>query len=222
MVKKIILSWSGGKDSAMAFMELSRDSRYKIESLLTTVTAGYDRISMHGVHVSLLEEQADSLGLLLIKVAIPQGSSNEQYESAMRKVLAGAQAKGVTAVAFGDLFLEDVRRYREEKLSQIGMGAVFPIWMRSTRELASSFLKAGFKAILVCVDSDSLNQSFAGRAFDESLLADLPRSVDPCGENGEFHTFVYAGPIFDHPISIRVGETVLRENRFWFCDLLPG
>ncbi len=221
-MKKVILSWSGGKDSAMAFMELSRDSRYKIESLLTTVTAGYDRISMHGVRVSLLEEQADSLGLPLIKVAIPQGSSNEQYESAMRKVLVGAQAKGVTAVAFGDLFLEDVRRYREEKLSQIGMAAVFPIWKRNTRELASSFLKAGFKAILVCVDSNSLDQSFAGRAFDESLLADLPRSVDPCGENGEFHTFVYAGPIFDHPISIRLGETVLRENRFWFCDLLPG
>jgi uncharacterized protein (TIGR00290 family) len=222
MVKKIILSWSGGKDSAMAFMELSRDSRYKIESLLTTVTAGYDRISMHGVHVSVLEEQADSLGLPLIKVAIPQGSSNEQYESAMRKVLAGAQAKGVTAVAFGDLFLEHVRRYREEKLSQIGIVAIFPIWKRSTRELANSFLKAGFRAILVCVDSNSLDQSFAGRAFDESLLADLPRSVDPCGENGEFHTFVYAGPIFDHPISIRLGETVLRENRFWFCDLLPG
>jgi len=123
----MILSWSGGKDSAMAFIELSRDSRYNIELLLTTVTAGYDRISMHGVHVSLLEEQADSLGLPLIKVAIPQGSSNEQYESAMRKVLDGAQAKGVTAVAFGDLFLEDVRRYREEKLSQIGMDAIFPI-----------------------------------------------------------------------------------------------
>jgi uncharacterized protein (TIGR00290 family) len=140
----------------------------------------------------------------------------------MRKVLAGAQAKGVIAVAFGDLFLEDVRRYREEKLSQIGMAAVFPIWKRSTRELANSFLKAGFRAILVCVDSNSLDQMFAGRVFDELLLADLPRSADPCGENGEFHTFVYAGPIFDHPISIRFGETVLRENRFWFCDLLPG
>jgi uncharacterized protein (TIGR00290 family) len=222
MVQKVILSWSGGKDSAIAFIELSRDPRYKIGSLLTTVTAGYDRVSMHGIRVSLLEEQANSLGLPLIKVTIPQGSSNEQYESAMRKILTRAQADGVTAVAFGDLFLEDIRRYREEKLTQVGMKAVFPIWKRDTRELANSFLKAGFKAFLVCVDSKFLNRSFAGRAFDESLLADLPHDVDPCGENGEFHTFVHAGPIFNRPILVRLGEIVLRENRFWYCDLLPG
>lgn len=222
MVQEVILSWSGGKDSAMTFMELSRDPRYKIGSLLTTITAGYDRVSMHGIRVSLLEEQASSLGLPLIKVTIPQGSSNEQYESAMRKTLTRAQTDGVTAVAFGDLFLEDVRRYREEKLSQVGMEAVFPIWKRDTRELANSFLKAGFKAVLVCLDSRFLDRSFAGRAFDESLLADLPHGVDPCGENGEFHTFVHAGPIFNHPILVRPGEIVLRENRFWYCDLLPG
>ena len=222
MVQKVILSWSGGKDSAIAFIELSRDPRYKIGSLLTTVTAGYDRVSMHGIRVSLLEEQANSLGLPLIKVTIPQGSSNEQYESAMRKILTRAQADGVTAVAFGDLFLEDIRRYREEKLTQVGMKAVFPIWKRDTRELANSFLKAGFKAFLVCVDSKFLNRSFAGRAFDESLLADLPHDVDPCGENGEFHTFVHAGPIFNRPILVSLGEIVLRENRFWYCDLLPG
>jgi uncharacterized protein (TIGR00290 family) len=221
MAQKVILSWSGGKDSALAFMELSRDPRYRIGSLLTTITAGYDRVSMHGVRVSLLEEQASSLDLPLIKVTIPQGSSNEQYESAMRNVLSRAQADGVTAVAFGDLFLEDIRRYREEKLSQVGMEAVFPIWKRDTRELADSFLKAGFKAVLVCVDSRFLDRSFAGRAFDESLLADLPHSVDPCGENGEFHTFVYAGPIFNRSIVVRLGEIVLRENRFWYCDLLP-
>ena len=222
MVQKTILSWSGGKDSAIAFMELSRDSRYKVESLLTTVTEGYDRVSMHGVRVPLLEEQASSLGVPLVKVTIPQGSSNEQYESAMRKVLTNAQADGVTAVAFGDLFLEDIRRYREEKLSQVGMEAVFPIWKRDTRELAHSSLKVGFKAVIVCVDSSFLDRSFVGRAFGESFLADLPRGVDPCGENGEFHTFVHAGPIFRRPISIRIGETVLRENRFWFCDLLQG
>jgi uncharacterized protein (TIGR00290 family) len=221
MVQKVILSWSGGKDSAIAFIELSRDPRYKIGSLLTTVTAGYDRVSMHGIRVSLLEEQANSLGLPLIKVTIPQGSSNEQYESAMRKILTRAQADGVTAVAFGDLFLEDIRRYREEKLTQVGMKAVFPIWKRDTRELANSFLKAGFKAFLVCVDSKFLNRSFAGRAFDESLLADLPHDVDPCGENGEFHTFVHAGPIFNRPVLVRLGEIVLRENRFGYCDLLP-
>ena len=140
----------------------------------------------------------------------------------MRKAMAHVQADGITAVAFGDLFLEDIRRYREEKLSQVGMKAVFPLWNRDTRELANSFLNAGFKAILVCVDSESLDRSFAGRAFDESLLSDLPPNVDPCGENGGFHTFVHAGPIFNHPILIRLGEIVLRENRFWYCDLLPG
>jgi uncharacterized protein (TIGR00290 family) len=222
MAQKVILSWSGGKDSTLAFMELSRDPRYRIGSLLTTITAGYDRVSMHGVRVSLLEEQASSLDLPLIKVTIPQGSSNEQYESAMRKVLSRAQADGVTAVAFGDLFLEDIRRYREENLSQVGMEAVFPIWKRDTRELANSFLKAGFKAVLVCVDSRFLDRSFAGRAFDELLLEDLPHGVDPCGENGEFHTFVHAGPIFNRSIFVRLGEIVLRENRFWYCDLLPG
>ena len=222
MVRKVILSWSGGKDSAIAFMELSRDPRYKIGSLLTTITAGYDRVSMHGVRVSLLTEQASSLGLPLIKVTIPQGSSNEQYESAMRNMLTRAKMDGVAAVAFGDLFLEDIRRYREEKLSQIGMEAVFPIWKRDTRKLASSFLKDGFKAVLVCVDSRFLDRSFAGRAFDESLLADLPHHVDPCGENGEFHTFVHAGPIFSRPVLVRPGEIVLRENRFWYCDLLSG
>ena len=219
MVQKVILSWSGGKDSAIALMELSHDPRYTIESLLTTITAGYDRISMHGVRVSLLEEQANSLGLPLMKVIIRQGSSNEQYESAMRRILARAQADGITAVAFGDLFLEDIRQYREGKLSQIGMEALFPLWKRDTRKLAKSFLEAGFKAVLVCVDSRVLDRSFAGRAFDESLLADLPRHVDPCGENGEFHTFVNAGPIFSRPISVRQGEIVLRENRFWYCDL---
>lgn len=222
MREKVILSWSGGKDSAMAFMELSRDARYRIASLLTTITSGYERISMHGVRVSLLEQQANSLGVPLVKVTIPEGSSNEQYESAMRGVLTRVQADGVKAVAFGDLFLEDIRRYREEKLSQAGMKAVFPIWKRDTRELANSFLKAGFKAILVCVDSKFLDRSFVGRTFDESLLADLPSGVDPCGENGEFHTFVHAGPIFNHPILVRSGEAVLRENRFWYCDLLPA
>jgi len=220
MTEKTILSWSGGKDSAIALMELSRDLRYEIKSLLTTVTEGYDRVSMHGVRVSLLEQQAQALSLPLVKVRIPQGASNEQYDSAMREVLTRAQADGVTAVAFGDVFLEDIRHYREERLSQVGVKAVFPIWKRDTRELADSFIKTGFRAILVCVDSKFLDGSFVGRTFDGSLLADLPRNVDPCGENGEFHTFVYAGPIFSRSIPVRRGEIVLRENRFWYCDLL--
>jgi uncharacterized protein (TIGR00290 family) len=161
IVEKVILSWSGGMDSAIAFMELSRDPRYKIGSLLTTITEGYERVSMHGVRVSLLEKQAKSLDLSLTKVTVPQGSSNEQYECAMRKAMAHAQADGITAVAFGDLLLEDIRRYREEKLSQVGMKAMFPLWNRDTRELVNSFLNAGFKAILVSVDSESLDRSFA-------------------------------------------------------------
>jgi len=220
MVEKTILSWSGGKDSAIALMELSRDPRYEIVSLLTTITEGYDRVSMHGVRVSLLEQQAEALRLPLLKVVIPQGATNEQYESIMREVLTRAQSDGVTAVAFGDVFLEDIRHYREEKLSQLCLKAAFPIWKRDTHELSTSFMKVGFRAILVCVDSKFLDRSFVGRSFDESLLADLPIGVDPCGENGEFHTFVYAGPIFSHSIPVRTGEVVLREDRFWYCDLL--
>jgi uncharacterized protein (TIGR00290 family) len=221
MVERVNLSWSGGKDSALAFRELSHDPHYEIRSLLTTITEGYDRISMHGVRISLLDQQAKALAMPLVKVAIPQSANNEQYESRMREALARERANGVTTVAFGDIFLEDIRRYREEKLSQVGMKAVFPIWKRDTRELALEFINAGFRAILTCVDSKQLDSSFVGRTFDRSLLRDLPSKVDPCGENGEFHTFVYAGPIFGQPIPVRKGEIVLRENRFYYCDLLP-
>jgi uncharacterized protein (TIGR00290 family) len=221
MVENVILSWSGGKDSAIALGELSGDPRYRIRSLLTTITEGYDRISMHGVRVSLLDQQAATLGLPLVKVVIPQAGSTEQYESKMREVLTRELANGVTAVAFGDIFLEDIRRYREEQLSKVGMKAIFPIWKRDTRELAAGFIDAGFQAILTCVDSKQLDGSFVGRDFDHSLLRDLPPGVDPSGENGEFHTFVYAGPNFSHPIRIRKGEIVVREDRFYYCDLLP-
>jgi uncharacterized protein (TIGR00290 family) len=221
MVETVILSWSGGKDSAIAFGELSRDPRYEVRSLLTTVTEGYDRISMHGVRVSLLDQQASALGLPLVKVPIPQAANNEQYESRMREVLTGECAHGVRTVAFGDIFLEDIRRYREERLSQVGMKAIFPIWKRDTRELAVSFIDAGFRAILTCVDSKQLDGSFVGRTFDHSLLRDLPSGVDPCGENGEFHTFVSAGPNFSQPVPIRKGEIVVREDRFYYCDVLP-
>jgi len=221
MVETVVLSWSGGKDSAMAFRELSRDPRYKIRSLLTTITEGYDRVSMHGVRISLLERQAEALGLPLVKVSIPQASNNEQYESAMRKVLVREHIDGVSAVAFGDIFLEDIRQYREERLNQVGMKAIFPIWKRDTRELALEFINAGFRAILTCVDSKQLDGSFVGRMFDRSLLRDLPSGVDPSGEKGEFHTFVCAGPIFSKSICVREGEIVLRENRFYYCDLLP-
>jgi len=205
----------------MALRELSREPRYEATSLLTTITEGYDRISMHGVRLSLLDCQAEALGLPLVKVSIPQAPGNEQYESAMREVLERQRNEGVTAVAFGDIFLEDIRRYREEKLSQVGMKAVFPIWKRDTRELALEFINAGFRAILTCVDSRQLDGSFVGRTVDQSLLRDLPSGVDPSGENGEFHTFVYDGPIFSQPIPVQKGKVVLRENRFYYCDLLP-
>jgi uncharacterized protein (TIGR00290 family) len=205
----------------MALRELLRDPRYKVTSLLTTITEGYDRVSMHGVRLSLLDRQAKVLGLPLVRVSIPQSPSNEQYESAMREVLERQRNEEVTAVAFGDIFLEDIRRYREEKLSQVAMKAIFPIWKKDTRELAQEFINAGFRAILTCVDSKQLDGSFVGRTFDESLLRDLPSGVDPSGENGEFHTFVYDGPIFSQSIPVRKGEIVLRENRFYYCDLLP-
>ena len=221
MVEAVVLSWSGGKDSAIAFRELSRDPRYTIRSLLTTTTEGYDRVSMHGVRISLLDRQAEALGLPIVKVSIPQASSNEQYESAMLKALTCEHKDGVTAVAFGDIFLEDIRQYREEKLSRVGMKAIFPIWKRDTRDLALEFIKAGFRAILTCVDTRQLYGSFVGRTFDRSLLKDLPSGVDPSGENGEFHTFVYAGPIFSQSIPVRKGRIVLRESRFYYCDLVP-
>jgi len=221
MAETVILSWSGGKDSAIALGELSRDPRYEIKSLLTTVTEGYDRISMHGVRVSLLDQQVRALGLPLVKVPIPQAANNEQYESKMREVLTREYTSGVTAVAFGDIFLEDIRRYREERLSQVGMKAIFPIWKRDTRELAVGFIDADFRAILTCVDSKQLDGSFVGRTFDHTLLRDLPSGVDRCGENGEFHTFVSAGPNFSQSIPVRKGKIVVRENRFYYCDLLP-
>ena len=220
-MERLILSWSGGKDSAMSLRELRRYHNYETTGLLTTVTEGYNRVSMHGVRASLVAQQASAVGLPLVKMSIPRGANNERYESEMREVLARAREDGVSGVAFGDVFLEDIRRYREEKLSQVGMKAIFPIWKRNTRDLTMEFINQGFRAVLTCVDSRRLDRSFAGRSFDKTLLADLPSSVDPSGENGEFHTFVHAGPIFSEPILVRPGEIVPRENRFWYCDLIP-
>ena len=217
--ERVILSWSGGKDSALALEELRGDQHYLIMALLTTVTEGYDRVSMHGIRVSLIRRQAEAIGIPLETVSIPQSASNDEYESRMRKILTRAQADGVTAVAFGDVFLEDVRRYREEKLAQVGMKGLFPLWKKNTIGMARKFVESGYRAILTCVDSHHLDRSFVGREFDEQLLSDLPGGVDPCGENGEFHTFVYDGPILRTPISVRKGDVVFRETRFWYCDL---
>jgi uncharacterized protein (TIGR00290 family) len=217
----VVFCWSGGKDSAMALHALrSPAQEYRVTSLLTTVTENYDRISMHGVRRVLLERQAESIGLPVHQVLIPPQCVNETYEARMKEALLTIFAQGVRHVAFGDIFLEDLRVYRKQNLAQVGMNALFPIWKRDTRELAQEFLRLGFRAIAVCVDPRVLDPSFAGRLLDASFFADLPPNVDPCGENGEFHTFVFDGPIFQAPIKIRAGEIVMRD-RFCFCDLLP-
>ena len=221
MTKKIIFTWSGGKDSAMALYELQKNKNYEIIALLTTITVDYDRISMHGVRKLLLEQQAESLGLPLEKIYISKNSGNEEYEEKMKDALVSYWDKGVSSVAFGDIFLEDLRRYREENLSRIGLRGIFPLWKRNTAELAQAFIGLGFKAIISCIDSKFLDKNFAGKRFDKEFLSEIPPEVDPCGENGEFHSFVFGGSIFKKEVSCKKGEVILRDNRFYYCDLLP-
>ena len=216
---KAVLCWSGGKDSARALYEIL-GGQYEVVSLLTTVTRDYERVSMHGVRTALVEEQARSLNLPLEKVFISAGASDAEYETQMRDKLEAFKDRGVSSVIFGDIFLEDLRKYREDKLAQVGMRGVFPLWKRDTSELARSFIELGFKAVTTCVDSRLLDESFVGRLIDEAFLASLPPGVDPCGENGEFHSFVFDGPTFDNPVRFETGEKVLRES-FYFCDLVP-
>ena len=218
--EEVLFCWSGGKDSAMALHALRAAGNCRVVALLTTITDEYDRISMHGVRRVLLERQAESLGLPLHPVLIPPQCVNATYEERMKQALEEHFAHGVRRVAFGDIFLEDLRAYREKNLAQVGMQAIFPIWKRDTRELAREFVQQGFRAVAVCVDPRVLDASFAGRELDASFFADLSPNVDPCGENGEFHTFVFDGPIFKSPIACRVGEKALRDG-FCFCDLLP-
>jgi uncharacterized protein (TIGR00290 family) len=217
----VILSWSGGKDSALALHELLGSSAYEVAGLLTTMTADHDRISMHGVRRVLVEQQARAAGLPLLTATIPARASNDQYAESITTALVALRGRGIRTVAFGDIFLEDVRAYREAMLAPLGMRAVFPLWGRDTAELAREFIELGFGAVLACVDSHAIDPGFAGREYDAKLLADLPRSADPCGENGEFHTFVHRGPTFSAPIPITRGVFVTREERFRFCDLLP-
>jgi uncharacterized protein (TIGR00290 family) len=220
MREKTLFTWSGGKDSALALSGLLRGEKYDIVALVTTITADYDRVSMHGVRRVLLEQQAASLGFPLEEVFLSKDTSMENYGLKMRQMLEKYRDAGVSTVAFGDIFLEDVRKYREDNLLKIGMKAVFPLWKKDTRVLAHSFIKSGFKAIVTCVDSTVLDKTFVGKKFDTRFLSRLPSSVDPCGENGEFHSFVFDGPIFHTPIRFTKGEIVLRDNRFYYCDLL--
>jgi len=221
MSKDIFLSWSGGKDSSLALYEIQKAGTHNVAALLTTITEDYDRISMHGVRVALLEQQAESLGLPLKKILIPKDSTNEVYEARMRALLEAGLRDGIDTVAFGDIFLEDLKIYREKNLAQLDMKGLFPIWKRDSAELAQTFIKMGFKAVLACIDTAHLDPSFAGRAYDQDLLRDLPPNVDPCGENGEFHSFAFVGPIFKHRINHTVGE-VVRRDRYCFCDLVPS
>lgn len=216
----IVLSWSGGKDSALSLW-LLREAGEPLRALLTTVTEEYDRVSMHGVRASLLRKQAEAVGLPLIEVRIPPSCSNELYEVRMAGALSIPELRGCDRYAFGDLFLENVRAYREERLVTWGKSGVWPLWGRDTKLLAKDFIEAGFKGIVVCVDPSKLDGAFCGRELDAAFLADLPSDVDPCGERGEFHTFVYDGPVFARPIEIQRGEVVERDN-FVFCDLLDS
>ncbi|PYJ88959.1 MAG: diphthine--ammonia ligase [Verrucomicrobia bacterium] len=219
----VVMSWSGGKDSAIALHELLQTNDYELVSLMTTVSEEYRRISHHGVRETLLEEQARAIGIPLEKVYLPSGESggctNEVYEEVMSRVMNSYKARGVDTVGFGDLFLEELRAWREANLSKVGMRGIFPIWKRDTTKVAHDLIRFGYKAYVSCVEG-KVGSGFVGRLYDEEFLGALPPGVDPCGENGEFHSFVFDGPIFKRPVSVRVGEIVTRDGRY-YADLLP-
>jgi uncharacterized protein (TIGR00290 family) len=218
MRRKAVVSWSGGKDCMLALWHARAE--LDVVGLLTTVTRKFERVSMHGVRLALLRQQVQALGLPLTLAEIPGPCANDVYEATMKAALAELHADGVEAVVCGDLFLEDVRRYREERLFAPDVG-VFPLWHRPTPELAREFLRLGFRAVVCCVDTQAVPAGLAGRMYDEAFLEDLPAGADPCGENGEFHTFVFDGPLFTAPVALRTGERVLRDGRFCYCELLP-
>ncbi len=234
MKPKALFNWSSGKDSALALYQTLQENRYEVAVLLTSINQEFQRISMHGVSVSLLEKQAESLGIPLIKMELPKEPSMEEYRQMMSKTMTDVQAQGITHSIFGDIFLEDLRKYREDQLKAVGMEAVFPLWKRNTSQLIQEFLALGFKTIVTCVNGSYLDKSFAGRIIDQKFIDDLPENVDPCGENGEFHTFTFDGPIFKKPVQFEIGETVKKtypkpknsaeeedgEYIFWFSDLI--
>ena len=244
MKQKVVFCWSGGKDSALALNRLRQDDRYEIVSLLTTCNAHFQRVSMHGVRLELLDAQAAALGFPLEKIFVSQQSSNEEYQQKMGECLRAHQARGVTGCVFGDIFLEDLKAWREANLAQIGMRGVFPLWKVDSRELIREFFALGFGTVICCANDAWLGEQSVGRVIDEAFIRELPAEVDPCGENGEYHSFAYAGPIFRTPIRFTVGEKVYRPleqthpssaahapavpagrrptRGFWFCDLLPA
>jgi uncharacterized protein (TIGR00290 family) len=238
---KAIFNWSGGKDSAYALYKTLLSGGYEISYLLTTVGAGYGRIIQHGVREELLEMQAESIGIPLHKLYLPENPGMEIYNSLIKETLIKFKGKGIHTGIFGDIFLEDLRKYREEKLSEVDVNAVFPIWKIPAKKLLEDFIELGFKAVIVCVNENCLDKSFAGREIDSNFIRDLPAKVDPCGENGEYHSFVYDGPIFKYPVKFKHGEVIKKtyfppkkdklkseeymqvpETVFWYCDLIAG
>jgi uncharacterized protein (TIGR00290 family) len=219
--ERVLVSWSGGKDSCMALEQILTEDRFQVAALVTTLTRESDCISMHGVRRVLLERQAQSLGFPLEQVVIPRSASNQEYEAALEHSLAAYREAGVESIVFGDLFLEDIRSYREALFDRLGMRPLFPLWKRDTSALIRDFITRGFKTVITCVNSRSLDSSFAGRVIDSDFLSRLPPDVDPCGENGEFHTFVFDGPLFKQDIPFKAGNVRLEENHY-FCDLIPS
>lgn len=231
MPHRAIFNWSGGKDSALALHHIRQQGEYEIVGLLTTVSQPYQRVSMHGVRVSLLQQQAEALQLPLHMISIPETSSMEAYNEQMAAALQAFRQTGVTHSIYGDIFLEDLRQYREAELAKVAMQGIFPLWQRPTHQLLQEFMDSGFRAVIVCANAKYLDRSFVGRELDNDFLRDLPANVDPCGENGEYHSFVYDGPIFCQPISFALGEVIHRtyqsahdlpdyDTGFWYVDLL--
>ena len=237
---KSFFNWSGGKDSALALYHAQKDRRYTIETLLTNINGKHRRISMHGVREELLELQAREIGIPLQKIILPEEPTMQEYENRMKETMEELQEQNFSHAFFGDIFLEDLKKYREEQLAKVDMTAIFPLWKRDTKELMHEFIDLGFKTILVCIKAELLPPEFAGRIIDKEFLKDLPENIDACGENGEFHSFVFDGPLFKKPIDFKIGERVFREYKtpknekdncftkqptssmgFWFCDLLP-
>ena len=243
-MKKAVFNWSGGKDSSLTLNRLLKTQEYDIQYLLTSVNTRFQRVSMHGVRENLLDQQARSIGIPLHKLMVPEMLSMEIYDNLMAQTLRQFKDEGIEYSIFGDIFLEDLKKYREERLAKLNIQGVFPIWKIPTDHLIKEFIDLGFKAVLVCVNERYLDKSFAGREIDKNFLKDLPNNVDPCGENGEYHSFVYDGPIFKKPISFKRGEIVYRNYKasqnnlsappgtpcpplqnvdtgFWYCDLIP-
>ena len=220
--EEVIFNWSGGKDSAMALYEVLEQNTFSVYSLVTTVNKDYHRISMHGIRDEILQLQVENMGIPLTRILLSSKSSNEEYNQGMYEAMSHFIKRGIKKAVFGDIFLEDIRLYRENQLKKVNMTALFPLWLKSTEELSVKFIGLGFKAVVTCVDTQQLSGEFCGMEYNKDFLDKLPDKVDPCGENGEFHTLVYDGPIFKEPLNIRKGEKVLRDNQFYYCDVLPG